>query len=273
MNHQTKLLLREKKAIRVALYPYKKWREFSDCREFERSEDSNRLKEFQGKYSGRRCFIIGNGPSLCNQDLNRLKDEISFAANRIYRIYDQCIWRPTFWMCVDPYIIRDDHKIIEGLPGLKFISDQCKRYGVKSDETLYMIHNHQPYYINKYSERIKVPFSSDVSKRFEAGETVTYNAIQFAAYMGFREMYLLGVDHSYSQTMDSKGKLRINKGIKDYFGDVKTEKYNIQNYTVSTNAYRSALAYGNEHGIAIYNATRGGKLDIFPRVRLEDVLE
>ncbi len=47
--------------------------------------DSNkRLKKYQNLYNGKRCFVIGNGPSLKNTDLSLLKDEYAFGMNRIY---------------------------------------------------------------------------------------------------------------------------------------------------------------------------------------------
>ena len=35
----------------------------------------SRLKEFENKYNGERCFIIATGPSLTIDDLEKLKDE------------------------------------------------------------------------------------------------------------------------------------------------------------------------------------------------------
>ena len=50
------------------------------------------LKSVKGKYKGQRCFVLGNGPSLSPDDLNMLKDEITFASNRIYKIFDKQVW-------------------------------------------------------------------------------------------------------------------------------------------------------------------------------------
>lgn len=273
MQTEQKLKLRENKALRLFAYPWKQWRVFQSKRSYSRSEHAQRLQEFHNRHLGERCFIIGNGPSLSVADLEMLKNEVTFAANRIYKIYEQTDWRPTYWMCVDPYILEADQAKIDHLPGTRFVSSIVESKGIQASDTLYIIYNHQPYRINKYSDRINVPFSEDVTKGFEAGETVTYNAIQFAAYMGFKEIYLLGVDHSYSQQMDAKGHLRVDKSIRDYFGSVKTENFNIQNYPVATKAYHSALQYANAHGIHIFNATRGGKLEVFPRVCLDEIIE
>ena len=49
---------------------------------FKRSKEQ--LKSLHNKFAGKRCFIVGNGPSLNKLDLNLLKDEFSFAVNSIY---------------------------------------------------------------------------------------------------------------------------------------------------------------------------------------------
>ena len=36
-------------------------------------------------------------------------------------------------------------------------------------------------------------------------------------------------------------------------------------------AYEKAKRYGDEHGIQIFNATRGGMLEVFPRVTLDSL--
>ena len=36
-------------------------------------------------------------------------------------------------------------------------------------------------------------------------------------------------------------------------------------------AYEEAKRYGDEHGIQIFNATRGGMLEVFPRVNLDSI--
>lgn len=40
----------------------------------------------------------------------------------------------------------------------------------------------------------------------------------------------------------------------------------------SMEVYALLDSYAKKHNIHIYNATRGGNLEIFPRVKLEDVL-
>ena len=57
------------------------------------------FEKYKDKHKGQRVFIIGNGPSLSKTDLNLIKNEVSFAMNRISLIYDKNIdWRPTYYL-------------------------------------------------------------------------------------------------------------------------------------------------------------------------------
>lgn len=57
-------------------------------------KEGRRLKKLKNIHLGKRCFIIGNGPSLKAEDLSKLykNNEITFAFNRIYHIFDQTKW-------------------------------------------------------------------------------------------------------------------------------------------------------------------------------------
>jgi hypothetical protein len=272
MSSDLKIKLRDNLAIRTIAYPAKQVERWWRRQRYETSASSKRLTAFRGKHDGERCFIIGNGPSLQTDDLEKLCGEYTFAANRIYKLYSELTWRPTYWMCVDPYIIEEDYAVIHNLPGIKFVSSDIEKFGVHSAESLYIILNDQPYYIRKYSAHNKVEFSTDCSQKTAAGETVTFNAIQMAVYMGFKEIYLIGVDHSYSQTINPDGKLVVDRSVKDYFGDMKPKAYTVQNYPIATKAYQTAQIYCSTHGIKICNATRGGKLEVFPRVSLDELI-
>ena len=96
-----------------------------------------------------------------------------------------------------------------------------------------------------------------------SGCTVIGFAIQLAYYMGFKEVYLLGVDCDYS-----KGK---------YFDDMKLNRFfNAGNEKFGWNkifkSYEVLKNVFEKDDRKIYNATKGGKLEVFDRKKLEDVL-
>lgn len=116
------------------------------------------------------------------------------------------------------------------------------------------------------------------------GWTVSYDALQFAVYMGFSEIYLLGVDCSYRRGYQSDGTIVENEMEQDYFTAAYYDEFEYEDrkdlsLTAVANpvfamrqAFQKAKEVCGEKGIIIKNATRGGKLEIFERVALETLL-
>lgn len=227
------------------------------------------LKKLKNKHYGERCFIIGNGPSLTIEDLELLDNEITFAANKIYRIFSKTKWRPTYYCAQDFILINQIKEEIKKIKCKeKFIAINTKwLYKIKFNDCKYFYLNIEEY------ERLP-KFSRDVTKEIFEGYTVTYAMIQLANYLGFKEIYLIGVDHNYSKVIDSKGNITCNNDVKDYFmGDSNWEVFNLPNLDKSTSAYVKSKKFARENGINIFNATRGGKLEVFKRVDLNEIIK
>jgi hypothetical protein len=269
--------IKDNKAVRAICWPIKtlinKLEEFR----YSRGEDKKRMEKFRGKHEGTRCFIIGNGPSLTIRDLEALNGEITFASNRIYRLYDKTDWRPSYWVASDVEVLRNDKeqllKVINTEGMICFITHFFREFG--TGPNIY-------YYLMRHVMRIdrfrdyEIEFIEDATLGLGNGCTVTYIAIQLAVFMGCREIYLIGVDNNYSRTLID-GKIICNDEVKNYPDDMKVGRHEVfgeaQAYPVVTDhAYSVALDYCEAHGIRIANATRGGKLEVFERVALEDVL-
>ena len=94
---------------------------------FSRTKYGKQLALYKGKFTGKRCFLIGNGPSLRAEDLTRLREagEITFAFNRIYSIFDQTPWRPNFYISQDELMLAGCVDTVCGLKAdAKFIPIQ-----------------------------------------------------------------------------------------------------------------------------------------------------
>ena len=217
------------------------------------------IEKLYNIHNGERCFIIGNGPSLVVDDLDKLKDENCFASNRIYEIFDKTDWKPCYYCVQDYELINEEYEKIDQLKWVKKIIafPPVKKFIWFSDSVCLKL-----IYEEFYPELPN--FSEDISKGVYEGFTVTYMAIQIAVYMGFKEIVLLGVDHNYSMTMMPDGTV-AKQDIDDHFSK-KDKITNLPQLYKSTLAYQAAKKYADEHGIKIYNATRGGKLEVFERV-------
>ena len=239
-------------------------------KEYSGSPDSEFIKSLKNSKVGKRCFIIGNGPSLTPSDLDLLKGEESFAFNRINFMFDKTDWRPTYYMCVDADVLEMNTDDICNLDlpcillGRKLKNDL--------DDRFHIICDYAPFTVNKWN--YSKPFvSEDVSKYFCSCYTVTFDALQLAIYMGYTEIYLLGVDHNYSVKVDSRGHVTRDGSVKDYFEGLYKTDITMMNYEATTAAFQAVQDYCEKTKRAkVYNATRGGKLEVFPRVNFDDVI-
>jgi len=87
--------------------------EFASKNNFD--ENVCQIKKLKNIHKNKRAFIIGNGPSLCISDLDRLKDEVTFACNKIYLAFDQTDWRPTYLFLADTMVAKNNVERIESL--------------------------------------------------------------------------------------------------------------------------------------------------------------
>ena len=241
---------------------------------FQKTVAGRKLDKFKKRYMGQRCFIVANGPSLQVEDLNLLQQrgEITFGMNRIYKLFDQTDWRPTFYVCEDELIAQSQQREINAIEAkAKFIPIELKWWHrVNIDNACY-------FHLN-YDEQKRYPFSfsTDIAHQLDCRGTVTFSCMQLAAYMGFSEIYLLGVDHNYRVTIDINGNTVTDPDQKDYFcegydDDIK-EKV-VHDMGNNTRAYMDAKMYcDSTYGeTTIINATRGGKLEVFQRVNFDSL--
>ena len=228
-----------------------------------------RIKE--GLTNTKRCFVIGNGPSLNKMDLELLKGEVVFAANGFCLMYDKISWRPDFYFVEDHLVAEDRGKFIPSDDGsIKFYPIYLAYAFEKREDVVF--YNHRP--------RISYPhgfdFSLDASEITYTGCTVLFSCLQFAYYFGFKEIYLIGVDLDYQRpedlvktsdygvpiyNMESDDPNHFNK---DYFG--KGFRWHEPQEDKMAQAFREAGKVCCDNGVSIYNACIGGNLDCFPRV-------
>lgn len=226
---------------------------------------SSKIKRLYHIHNNSRCFIIGNGPSLRVEDLEKLNNEISFGTHRIYDIFDNTEWRPTYYCAQDTELICKSSKEINRMDiKNKFIAVNKFQKYPKIKKSIYI-----NLFLNEFYPELP-EFSKDITKGIFEGYTVSYMCLQIAMYMGFKEIYLLGIDHNYSVTLKPNGELEINDQLKDHFSE-KDKLANIPQLYKSTLAYESAKKYAEANGIKIFNATRGGKLETFERVNFDEI--
>ena len=236
------------------------------------------IQKYKNAYAGKRCFIIGNGPSLTIKDLETLKThgEISIASNSIYNLFNATEWRPTI------YTVHDFQEIKKTREKISAVKTELKLVAMSANGRVYDIDGAILLRLID-PENGTIHFSDDISKCVYDGSTVTYFSIQCAIYMGFRQIILLGVDHSFAREQTKDGRITVNNNVKNHFQDYQTDDFwgNGQKdeeavvfpVDFATEAFIVAKHYADEHGIEILNATRGGKLEVFRRVNFDTLFD
>jgi hypothetical protein len=223
------------------------------------SECRRHLIEIQDQHRGQRCFIIGNGPSLRQTDLSKLRGEFTFGLNRIYLLFPELGFSTTYLVSVNDLVLEQCATEIKTLSLPSFITWRARRW-FKSDLDLTYLDT------DFTGEEI---FAANCLGRVFEGFTVTYVALQLAFHMGFKEAILVGVDHNF-QTQGPANQAIVSQGddpnhfAPNYFG--KGFKWQLPDLVGSERAYTLAkIAYAQANR-QVLDATVGGKLTIFPKV-------
>lgn len=236
-----------------------------DISEKEESYYNPEIEQYKDIHRGESCFIIGHGPSLKASDLDilELNKIITFSMNLTYKLFDKTGWRPDYYVALDKGMI-DRYSYFKWDKSAKrkcFVADMSEKFWRENRSD-----NNIKYHSIRNMNTREVKFSDDISKRVYFGTTVTYDCLQIAAYMGFKKIYLLGMDLApYKQG---------NKSAVQYsnFFELDNQEKKPQMWIDKIlRAYLSAKKYADVHDIQIYNATRGGYLEIFDRVDFDEL--
>lgn len=180
--------------------------------------------------------------------------------NSICLAFEETDWRPTYYGIQD---LKVYNKLKEYIKELQvdacFIGDNIAK-DIQLPKNSYLFPINFLHHLIPH-ENFDTKFSNNAFKVVYSGYSITYSLLQIAVYMGFKEIFLLGVDCHYPSNMKHH--------FKEY-GYIDPEYYKA--HAQMTAAFKAAKKFADENHIKIYNATRGGKLEVFERVDLDEVL-
>jgi len=216
------------------------------------------IKKFHDAHKGERCFVIGNGPSLQNTDMTKLRNEYTFGLNRIYLMFQELGFSTSFFVSINDLVIEQSAADIQALDIPKFVSWRSRKWLTPQKDLFFL-----------YSTYTGPKFAKNAAGRLWEGATVTYVALQLAYYFGFSEVILIGVDHSFATkgepntTITSEGD-DPNHFDPKYFG--KGFRWQLPDLETSEIAYEMARRAFEADGREVLDATVGGKLTVFQKV-------
>lgn len=247
---------------------------------FKHQESISKNVRFKEMHKERRCFIIGNGPSLKKQNLLPLEKELTFVMNAFWKhpiISPK--WQPTYYCFADSLYF-------DGSPNsLNFF----KKLGKKIKESIYFTSLEGKNIIEKHHLLPKgktnyVTFGSaenieeiDLTSLIPSVQSTSQLAIEVAIYMGCTPIYLLGMDHDWLSHRGLDKHFYPGETINGHSGvinDLSTTSYKseLESCLRLWNIYEDLREMAKLKGIQIFNASESGFLDVFERKKYETVV-
>lgn len=221
-----------------------------------------RLQAWRNKHVGERVFIIGNGGSLNQTDLDLIAGEHAIAMNRISLIYGRTTWRPSYYLFVSDNVRHptwgrdwtDSVNQAVSEPGTtSFVWDSFT--DLVEDST-----NVQ--WLSTVTERPLASdgtFSTNIAQYISKTGTTMNTAFQLAYHLGFSQVVLLGADLSWVTTTGTeKDANHFDPSYSAQIPDGERERRRMRL------AHQYAYPHFLDAGRQVLNATVDTWLDTYP---------
>lgn len=252
-------------------------------------------KQLKNKYEGRRCIILGNGPSANLLDKYPLENEVIFAVNSFFRSADSKKYAPDFYFLADPSFGKlskekeGDLAFIDGIGSLGEYNREMQlfvpvSYHDKMSEYGWDTKMHVRYFDNRlyFDEKYDADFEFD--RPIPLFQNVVQYAISLAVYMGFNEILLFGteqtdiinalqrrssdenIEYEYCYKTDDATKEWVKKI--NFSVDLPTV---LKGYSRIFQLYSQLFFYCKRRGIRIYNCSPNSLIENIPYKPVEEV--
>jgi hypothetical protein len=197
-------------------------------------------------------------------DLSFLRNEIVIGLNKIFLGFKQFNFYPRYYVAINKKVLEQSKEEIDNLTCVKFLSDRLNESF--ENNALTNIIKSQFYTKN---------FSYDINEGVQEGYTVTYAALQIAFYLGFKEVYIIGMDHRFSYTGKPNEEKTlcsddINHFTSDYFRNQKWDNPDLVN---SETFYKIAKEIYENNGRTIIDSTVYGACQVFKKVDYREIFK
>lgn len=251
-------------------------------------------KQFKNIHKDQRCFILGNGPSLNEEDLSVLKNEVVFTVNQIARNPQFKKFNSSYHFCVDDNFFDLDLQNDSDLELFETMHNAVK--GTKAPICFYPLKHKEYLEKNGLADHtthylltglyLTDNFNSypNIIKYIPSFGTVVQFAIYVAIYMGFSEIYLLGCDSTgimstlnailkednstYSYEITKNEKLRMEEMVKRS----KVVDY-AYSYYMTLKGFEILNRFCKRKKILLINCSNKSVLDMLPFKRLSEVIK
>lgn len=151
---------------------------------------NNNLK---GMRNTDRCFIVLNGPSVNMYDLDFLKNETVFCANYMYKTQLSSKIEPNYYCLLDSGLYENAEFATDMINEVLAINDKVQLILNIKGHKVIGNRNRVFYTYNKYMPNM-FNLVGNMTGMFPGFQNVSLYMIMSAIYMGYKKIYLLGLD-------------------------------------------------------------------------------
>lgn len=235
------------------------------------------IKELKNSRSG-RCFVIGNGPSLNQMDLDLMRNDFVICSNSFFLKFGDLNFKPNIITVEDHLVAEDNSEALGKLDGITKVFPIDLRHTLETSADTYFIELRRAWNNRNGKNKESYKFNVD-TETFYWGGTVLYMNLQLAAYLGFDEIYLIGVDLTYKIPENAIIKGSVITSTSDdpnhfnptYFG--KGKRWHLPETERMQMSFTNAYEELKKSDIQLFNATVGGNLKDIPRVDYNSLFE
>jgi len=210
-------------------------------------------------------FLIGNGPSVKVEDLEKINERTAFCCNRFFMAYPMMSFRPKFTLCADRQVIDD------------FGADIANN----SEGDVIFVNKTNPRIQNctwlPLISRRRLVFKKSKLCHVTTGGGTLFTAMQLGYFLGIRKFILYGVDHNFKfdEIETSTDVYRSASGDDNHFikGYRSGKKWCPPEMKLIEDSFVYADRYLRQRNGFLLNATRGGRLEVLERVDFEEAIK
>lgn len=242
-------------------------------------------------------IILGNGPSLARniaEDMEWLTHCDTIAVNFAGNTAEFMSIRPRYYLLMDPHFFNlpsSDHNVTRLYARLDSEVDWDMTLFIPTDRkpsTLGINNRHihieqfNPVGVEGYDWLVKK--ACDSGRGLPRPRNVLIPAVMTGIWLGYKEIYLLGADHSWLRTLDvdedntvvsiqphfySDGE-EEHRRVATMFRDIRLHEL-LWGFHLAFKGYHAIQRYASTVGVSIYNSTPGSYIDAFPRRNIRSI--
>lgn len=235
------------------------------------------LNALTNRHRGKRAVVIGMGPSLRVEDLERLSEVVTFGCNKLYLAFEQTEWRPTYYSVTDVLVAENNQQEI--------LETDLKASIPLHSRTVYpQLEKQKGALFYDYRNSLSSPAARMPTRIgggvMTEGYSVCVEMVQLAYAMGCSEVYLIGVDFSFHVPERRSGEHSVSGEVLESEGEInhfhpgyrkKGETWTVPRMEEQREAFSVCKTLFEQDGRRLLNASRSTKLDVLECVDFDEI--